>query len=118
MSRLRELLEDTRTLISDPERWTQGSFAVNRVGETVNPDAPVACRWCLMGAVVACQQRPEDFTGAVQVLTASLPSNFRDAFPGGPSVRPTLIRYNDQREHADVIALLDEAIEHCDGVAA
>lgn len=40
-------------LISDPQRWTQGSFAKNKNGDSIFAIDPDACQWCAYGALRA-----------------------------------------------------------------
>lgn len=107
---LHAIFFDARTLLTDPARWHRGSFARDAQGHAVAYHAPTACAWCIAGAVLHCADAFADrpwgldalkFLTLVRVGMTSLD-------PAGH-----LAGWNDQsdRQHADVLALLDAAIE-------
>lgn len=49
-----QVLLDTRNLLSEHDRWNQGTFAVTADGQSTNPTDQEACRWCLLGAMARC----------------------------------------------------------------
>lgn len=47
-----EIIIEAVKLISDPARWTRGTFARNECGVEVGPNDEMAVCWCGAGAVV------------------------------------------------------------------
>lgn len=52
-----DVLAAARALLGEPGRWTRGSFARTPTGESVSPLDPLACSWCLSGAVMRCREQ-------------------------------------------------------------
>jgi hypothetical protein len=50
-----------RELFSDESKWTKYDFARDSKGRPVTSDAPQACRWCLLGAIIKCYPGDEKF---------------------------------------------------------
>ncbi len=46
-----EVLQKARELISDQSRWTQGAYARSESGSMVPVTSPLACKFCVMGAI-------------------------------------------------------------------
>ena len=46
------VLKETRELLSDPSRWTQGAFARDKAGNVVYTSSPVAHSFCAHGAIL------------------------------------------------------------------
>lgn len=63
----KEILACAKDLLSDPDRWTKGSMAVDRLGYRVSPNSESACRWCLAGALLRCDP---DYRGTVREASA------------------------------------------------
>jgi hypothetical protein len=57
MTKRSEILIAARTIIADPERWTQGHLARDSEGEIRRPDEPEACKFCAYGAVLYAAHR-------------------------------------------------------------
>jgi hypothetical protein len=102
-----QILTETRELLSDPSRWTQYNMAITIDGEGVGVNDPAACRWCLAGGV---QKILSDHNLSMPV--------WDDTYESARAVIRRIIDYpltlwNDQidREHSEVIAMLDQAIE-------
>lgn len=102
------LLERARELLSDVRRWTKGAYARNAQHEPCEPQDDGACQYCLIGALALAsgggltEEEQKVFGAAESALCALLPPRV-----GG------LAQWNDYhaRSHADVLALLDRAIE-------
>jgi hypothetical protein len=101
----RDQLEKVYALIEKPENWTQGVYARDAVGEPVrneDDDEQVALRdtaacWCIWGAAYKCgltRRDDPDFVGALGFVQINDPNDF-----------------NDSHTHAEVLALLQSAIE-------
>ena len=108
-----ELLQQARDLIASPEAWTQGTYARNASGKRTPLAGPDAVCWCVSGALRRIIERAE---------TDPIPDPLRDLwYETIPVVNrianldmySTLPIWNDKkgRTHAEVIALLDAAIE-------
>src|SRR5262245_21807862 len=97
-----QIVERARALIADERHWCRGELARDVNGEGVCPTSASAVRRCALGAVVA----------AAHELTHDLGVAHGFAFK---ALRPqygtaTLVRVNDMRGHAAVLALFDEVI--------
>ena len=51
--KLLDNLKKIRELLSDESRWTRLVYARDANGARVNEHSPLACSWCLLGAVSA-----------------------------------------------------------------
>lgn len=108
----REVLMDlytVRGMLSDPKRWTKGASARNKYRHRVSPTSPSAVKWCLEGAV------NRSSAGAPSVASRRAFWVRRYLIEATP-VRPWLCGiawFNDDPEttHADVLALIDRAID-------
>lgn len=96
-----QIVEKARARIADQQRWCRGELARDVI-EGVCPTSASAVRRCALGVVVA----------AAHELTHDLAAAHDFAFK---ALRPqygtaTLVRVNDMRGHAAVLALFDEVI--------
>jgi hypothetical protein len=97
-----QIVERARALIADGQNWCRSDLARDINGEEVSPTAASAVKRCGLGAVIA----------AAHELTHDLDAAHDLAFK---ALRPqwgtsTLVRVNDMRGHAAVLALFDEVI--------
>ena len=97
-----QIVERARALIADKQHWCRGELARDVNGEGVCPTSDSAVKRCALGAVIA----------AAHELTHNLDSANDFAFK---ALRPrygtaTLVRVNDMRGHAAVLALFDTVI--------
>ena len=97
-----QVVERARALIADEQHWCRGELARDVNGEEVCPTSASAVKWCALGAV----------TAAAHELTHDLDAALDFAFK---ALRPqygtaTLVRINDMRGHAAVLALFDDVI--------
>src|SRR6476646_3841942 len=98
-----QIVERARALIADKQHWCCGQLARDVNGEGVFvPTSASAVKRCALGAVIA----------AAHELTHNLDSANDLAFK---ALRPrygtaTLVRVNDMRGHAAVLALFDTVI--------
>ena len=97
-----QIVERARALIADEQHWCRGDLARDINGEEVSPTAASAVKRCGLGAAIA----------AAYELTHNLEAAHDLAFK---ALRPqwgtsTLVRVNDMRGHAAVLALFDEVI--------
>jgi len=91
-----QLLKDARDLISDPAKWTQGSFAKDEQGNIVDAMDSTAVRWCMMGALCHCPARNETYTRAIDYIRKYTSCG--------------IAWYNDHSSHPQVLKLFDKAI--------
>lgn len=105
-----QLLTDllaVRELLSAPERWARRVLARNKEGRPVSAFDKAACRWCLQGAVRATVPA-ERRTCVIGALAAAINNNVGSLGENEDSVTA----FNDDAEHhAEVLALIDKAIE-------
>ena len=97
-----QIVQRARALIADQQHWCRGELAGDVSGAGVCPTSASAVKWCALGAVIA----------AAHELTHDLDSANDFAFK---ALRPrcgsaTLVRVNDMRGHAAVLALFDTVI--------
>ena len=98
----KQIVERARAFIADEQHWCRGELARDVNGEEVCPTSASAVKRCALGAVIA----------AAHELTHDLVSANDFAFK---ALRPkygtaTLVRVNDMRGHAAVLALFDTVI--------
>lgn len=103
-----DILSATRNLLSDPGHWTKNAFARDAYGVRLHNgyDDEATC-WCAAGAA-------EHFVGPGDAgwrLANRVIEIMRDALPS--EWRRSLGRFNDDPSttHADILAVLDRAIE-------
>lgn len=98
-----EMLRDVRSLLSDPERWTKGSFARDEGSCMVEPHDPKAVCWCPGGAAMR---------SGLSELVADELALALGFLAGDDAAYTSLARWNDLRDrtHAQVLARLDGAI--------
>ena len=103
-----ELLCATRELLSDKSRWTQWQLAKDEWGHGAEVLSSEAKRWCLIGALMKCQDErgipDDDYRYAVALLS-------KQAFDRIGTF--SLPIFNDNSKYEDVIELLDHAILEC-----
>ena len=102
------LLLRLRELLVEEDRWTQYAEARNNDGYPVRHYSKFACSWCLTGAVARiANEHPEVKNGYHRLLSAlnrevKITCHVAD-----------IQEWNDveDRQHSEVIALLDRAIK-------
>jgi hypothetical protein len=95
-------LRAARDLISDPERWTQGTIARDWTGKQTTADAVDAFCWCAIGALEKVASNAQPF----RALRWAMPSGYR-----------SIVSFNDTHTHAEVLALFDKAIAELERAA-
>lgn len=105
MTQFLEDLKAIRELLSVPERWTQGTGARNELGYKVAISNDQAVCWCIDGAAVKVTTRGGGGGGSILRYEALV-----QAFA---YIHPDFVWWNDapERTHAEVLALLDKAID-------
>lgn len=97
-----QIIKNARSLIEDERHWCRGELARDADGLSVDPTFSRATRRCALGALVyAAYQLTNDHWQAYELGINALRPQYGSA---------TLVRVNDVRGHAAVLALLDEAL--------
>jgi hypothetical protein len=105
MSEVAETLRAARELIADPERWTQGVFARDAEGRSVDPSDDRAVRWCAAGAIWRVATVAHGWCDAYWLA--------RDAAERAHD--SGLTEVNDRLGHQAVLRVLDQAIAAAEG---
>jgi len=102
-----ELLKVARVKIAKPENWTQGWYARDASGYSVAPADESACKFCALGAILACGDDDSFGSAFFENAAASLRKNLPVDF-----ARACVMGFNDdpKRTHAEVIDLFDRTI--------
>jgi hypothetical protein len=112
---IRNSLIRVRTLLADPSHWTRGYYAKDKDQYDVSPYSSTATCWCLEGAFLkvvgpSVWARTESDNSAYTII-----SNLcREKIPSDTNTNRNPVAYfNDaaERTHAEVLELLDLAIE-------
>jgi hypothetical protein len=97
-----QIVENARTLIKEEQHWCRGMPARDADGLSVDPTYSRATQRCALGALVsAAFQLTNDHWQAYDLAMSALRPTCGTA---------TLVRVNDMRGHAAVLALLDDAL--------
>jgi hypothetical protein len=100
-----ENLVKVRELLSDKSRWTQRTFARDSNGWSTDVDSGNAVSWCLVGAM-------EKVAGRGNFISIEkMRSRVRASVPDLANYGYSLSMFNDTQPHANVLALLDRAID-------
>lgn len=137
---LLENLIKVRTLIDDPEEWTQTNLARDVEDNAVHPCSVEATCWCAVGAIAKACSRPGDLAAVPSSASAYglfMPflhhhHHLRNDKPNtdaiecmlviGMAMRPDVPEgnmtvsyvhgFNDKHGHRDVLDAIDKAIEN------
>lgn len=96
-----EILRAARALIENPANWTKEHLARDLDDSSVLPSSGDAVCWCAAGAVM---RAASDDAGPAYTLARD---ELIHALPEGHT---SLVNFNDDSGHADVLALFDRAI--------
>lgn len=111
----RDFLVASRNVIADPEHWTQGMWACDSDGESVDSCSPDAVRWCAVGAMEKVDSHHEFFDFRIwRKAQKELVETMRrlDREEGNECESGSSIQdYNDTYSHAEVLRAFDLAIE-------
>ena len=113
MNHVEHILEGAKELVE--RGWTQKTFARDRMGKECAVTSPFAQKWCLAGA---CHHAHHFYQYRTDILWDQILSHVRKTaidLHGDSMAKADLFvtRWNDalERTKADVLALLDAAIE-------
>jgi hypothetical protein len=97
-----QILQVARALIRDERYWCRNELARDKAGSSVSPLDERAERRCALGALIAAAyQLTNDSSLAHHLAISAVKPRYGSA---------TLIHINDERGHAAVLALFDQAI--------
>jgi len=97
-----QIVERARSLIADEEHWCRCELARDARGTGVCPTSDTAVKRCGLGAVIAAAYEiTREHRAAYDLAIRAMRPLY------GPA---TLVRVNDMRGHAAVLALFDEVI--------
>ena len=102
-----EHLNAMRNLLVAPERWTKSLSARNASGDIERPTSPSAACWCIVGASIRAHN---DLRNSHAVADDALDRLDR-ASPAPPGRGIVWFNDLDGTTHADILAVLDRAIE-------
>ena len=102
------LLLRLKELLTDETRWTQYADARGEEGDPVPHYSVFACSWCLTGAVARIANEHPEVKNGYRRLLSALNRELRIT-----GHIPDIQEWNDveDRQHSEVIALLDRAIK-------
>lgn len=101
-----KVLREARALISDPDRWTQGTRALDKGGKAVEAQDKAAVCWCAEGAMMKVSGRPLRCAPGLYELRAAAGDLFHTYNIWG---------VNDQYWHDEVLQMFDRAIKIAEG---
>jgi hypothetical protein len=99
---VKEILIKARALISKPENWCQGSYAIDALGESTPSFSKTAVKFCALGAL----RKIKTDLGGVEIFGCELVLRAVVGTPDIPS-------FNDRADHAAVLDMYDKAIANC-----
>lgn len=97
-----ETLRAARAVIEDRERWTQWAIARDSDHRAVDPQAPSAVRWCMLGAIRRVDGPFED--SAIETLGSVIRDRDIEAFND-----------REERRHSAVLDAFSRAIAKAEG---
>jgi hypothetical protein len=99
-----DVLVAAQELITDKKNHTVGYFARSKDGYPSMPKDTGATCWCLYGAVIKVAPNDDALMGAVQHLLDAI-----EKITG--NMEGSITTYNDDHTHAEILQLVDDAIE-------
>lgn len=98
MTTVKQALIQVRDLVSDPTRWTKGTFARDADGHSVSSVSDTAVCYCVSGAAYKITRGSDVFLAVMNRLLAA--TTWHD----------TVGLYNDSLTHDQMLMWLDRAI--------
>lgn len=120
--KLSTLLGQLYQLLEDPNRWTTGTLAKNKVGEQVSLTNPSACQFCLLGGIAKVEGLP--LASYKRISDSEVGSLIYESIQGyyrRPRCMPKAVvihRFNDathRLEHHRVLEVIEIARQHALG---
>lgn len=102
-----DILKAARGLISEPSKWTTGSWARDEKGAMAFPSDEWGVCWCALGAINRVVDFTEQVTNAAHLLATEI--GYPEPWLAAHEV---ITSWNDAegRTHAEVLAAFDAAI--------
>lgn len=94
--KISEQLKAAKALISDPSKWIKGEYAEDSEGNSVEPEAWYACKFCSLGAIRHANNYETDYTDPVHFLEQAL--------------KIDVPAWNDRATHEEIMVGFDKAI--------
>lgn len=101
---MKEILTETRELLSDESRWACGATALDQNCHRVRPTEEQAAAWCLVGAVAKCSNDEGICPPALLRYLDHIVVEYTDGLFDGAE------KFNDVIDHDGLLKLLDLAI--------
>ena len=132
-----QVLTRARELIEDPDSWIRFRLAESEDGTTVRTGDDNAAKFCAIGALIRSYMEHNDRRWASSAdikweiqplvcndLETALPDDFtwplsvreKDKSRRSPYLWDRVVTFNNTREHGDVLAVFDHAIENLETV--
>lgn len=109
----KQVLMRAREIIATPATWLQGDFAADADGKPVNSLDETAICFCSLGAVRLAAFGPAaDKQEYSALLARKMLGVACRALTRGES--DNVAKFNDEHEHAEVLALFDLAIQYAE----
>lgn len=103
-----ETLKDTRGLLSDKSKWTNGgNYASDVDGAWINPLHEAAVCWCSLGAIMKITNKNAVSDPLVKACEKELGITVNAH--GG------IVHYNDEHTHKQVLKIFDKTIARLEG---
>jgi hypothetical protein len=102
------IIREARSLIADPDCWTEGQLATTAAGGSCDPWGPHAVRFCAFGALIkAAYGMSKDRDLAMHFAQSATAAMFG---PGGSNPEQ-LFEINDDEGREAVLELFDKSLE-------
>ena len=98
-----QIIEMARLLVNNEKKWCRSEMALDIYGTPVCPTDDTASKWCAYGALVVAAHNMAGDSGSAIDLAAIAVKHFGDC--------DALMRVNDTKGHAALLALFDEVLE-------
>lgn len=105
----KQVLEKARFILSDREQWSQKAFARDRYGQPLEPNNPMACSWCLLGAL-AISSNSMGFTPPPLLKFLQQMLHYLHGEQFG-----SLGEFNDYVNHQGLIEFIDTCLQRFEG---
>lgn len=106
-TKVSEFLIEAKKLIEDESTWTKEFFAKTKTGSFIDSNSDQAVCFCSIGALLRVRGRRKSCGAALPGLQGMAEFELNVVMGGNVAV------YNDDHDHATVMAALDKAINSC-----
>ncbi len=88
-------------LLDSPAKWTQNFIARDNNGTPVESGSPLACRWCVMGAISRCYPIVEERLPAIRAVEEAIKEATEGGYDGAADWQD-----DPERHYSEVYELL------------